>query len=234
VSAELSERLDPVLAGTSAGAEVDVPLDGAGSRRWLTVRATPLRSTQGGAVVMHTDVTERRRYADDLQRQASRDGLTGLLNRTSFEAGADDLLARAVDRSLPVTMLFIDLDGFKAVNDAHGHAVGDAVLQATAATISGVVRPGDLVGRLGGDEFVVLLAPGISGDDAHLVASRLVAALATPSDIAGRSLRTAASVGMARVEDATAVTRADLIGLADRAMYQAKHAGGARLVEAPG
>jgi len=232
VAGTLATGLKQVLAGDRASVEMDVPVDRAGERQWYAVRATPVDLRAGGAVVMHTDITERQRSADDLQRRASRDGLTGLLNRTSLEARADDLVAEAVRGGFSIGVLFIDLDDFKSVNDTYGHSVGDAVLRTAASAIERTVRPGDSIGRMGGDEFVVLLGAGANRGEVEAIAARVVFELALPRTIEGVDISIAASVGVAVVEDARGVDRAELIRRADEAMYAAKQSGGSRFVAA--
>lgn len=159
------------------------------------------------------------RALDDraLRRDATFDHLTGLVTRREFERALTGALART--DSGPVTLLFIDLDGFKKVNDLHGHTFGDAVLAASATRLREAVRAVDLVGRLGGDEFGVLLR-ATSGDEAQLLAERVRHALSRPIEIDHLELRVSGSVGLATTEEPIAVT--ELIRRADSAMYAAK------------
>ncbi|MBF6326997.1 GGDEF domain-containing protein [Nocardia transvalensis] len=153
------------------------------------------------------------------QYQADHDMLTGLLNRSAL------LRAPIVDydrwAGRPLCMLFIDLDGFKAINDGHGHAVGDELLANAAARIRRVIRRDDLAARYGGDEFVVLAAGGRA--EATVLAQRLLAAFDTPFELSGGQARVGASIGIAcggpRSADATVY---DLLREADSAMYHAK------------
>lgn len=153
------------------------------------------------------------------------DPLTGLPNRVLLE----ELLGRAVARAKrthhPAAVLFADLDGFKAVNDRHGHHVGDELLQAAAGRLAGVLRPGDALARLGGDEFVVLCEDLVTEHDAEVVAERMTSALAAPFTVAGRSVSVGVSVGIAFNGPGQDIPSALLRG-ADFAMYQAKAAGG--------
>jgi diguanylate cyclase (GGDEF)-like protein len=165
--------------------------------------------------------------AAQLQHQSLHDPLTGLPNRTLLE----ELLDRAVDRAHRshhcAAVLFIDLDGFKAVNDAHGHSVGDQLLVAVADRLSGLLRPGDTLSRLGGDEFVILCEDMANGADAEAIARRITAALSKPFHLPTVQLSVSASVGVAfsgAGEDIPAI----LLRNADFAMYQAKSTGGAR------
>jgi diguanylate cyclase (GGDEF)-like protein/PAS domain S-box-containing protein len=169
------------------------------------------------------DVTELKAVQQRLIDLARRDPLTGLANRAAvMDRLADDTPAEQHEQdSAPGALLFIDIDGFKAVNDRHGHAAGDAVLVAAAARLQGAVRPDDFVGRIGGDEFVVVCAH-LDADDAHHVADRVVAALGAPFRIDDVLVTISASVGIA----ACAGDAADALARADAAMYLVKRTGG--------
>ncbi len=157
--------------------------------------------------------------ADALAVQATTDPLTGLLNRRAFGRAADALL----DRHGALTMLFIDLDGFKDVNDGLGHARGDEVLVAVADRLRRLVRPRDVVGRLGGDEFVVALPGGLDSSRAEAVAERAIRAVGQPIGD-DPPVRVTASVGIA--ESGEAVSTEEILSRADLAMYAAKNRGG--------
>jgi diguanylate cyclase (GGDEF)-like protein len=162
-----------------------------------------------------------------LRHQAFYDALTGLPNRTLVLDRAEQMLASARRRRQSLAALFIDLDGFKDVNDSLGHATGDQLLQAVAIRLTAVVRETDTVGRFGGDEFVVLLDPDTQLN-AQEVAERILATLREPFQLEHESLgpiQISASVGISEAEDATADT---MLGEADRALYVAKAAGKGR------
>ncbi len=154
---------------------------------------------------------------DRLVAAATRDPLTGLANRDAFA----DALAECADEA---TLLYLDVDRFKAVNDRHGHEVGDRVLVAVASRIVEACRPNDVVARFGGDEFVVLLN-GVDAAHGTLIGERIVDAVAAPlADVDGVD-RVTVSVGLAPV-----VRRDDAVQAADTAMLEAKRSGRARLV----
>ncbi|WP_412736589.1 putative bifunctional diguanylate cyclase/phosphodiesterase [Krasilnikovia sp. MM14-A1259] len=156
----------------------------------------------------------------ELQRMVLRDPLTGLANRAGLDAG----LAELVGRDTQIALLLIDLDGFKLVNDVHGHAAGDLMLTEFARILHCCVRTGDVVARFGGDEFVVLLTDVPDEAGAVAIAERILAcAAATPVRMGENTLAIRASIGVAtgRVGD----TPQELLRRADTAMYQAKHLG---------
>jgi diguanylate cyclase (GGDEF)-like protein/PAS domain S-box-containing protein len=192
----------------------------------LPVDVSMSSTTIGGRemfTLIARDATLRKLYEDQLEHQATHDPLTGLANRTLF----DELLVRATyraDRSgRPVTVLYLDLDGFKDVNDVFGHPSGDRVLSETSRRLEAVVRPGDMVARMGGDEFVVLCEHLFEPSDAERIATRIVQAVGKPIPLATGVATVTASVGIALGEPGE--TAASLIGRADEAMYRMKQGG---------
>jgi diguanylate cyclase (GGDEF)-like protein len=169
-------------------------------------------------------VTEQRHA---LAERADIDALTGLPNRRVVGRWFNAALASSNDRG--VAALFIDLDGFKQVNDTMGHRAGDEVLEAVAQRMRFVVPRTALLARLGGDEFVVGLAPGSDAEGAAALANRLVDALSLPVKIFGTTVTVTTSIGIA-FDDGT-MTAQQLLSLADAALYEAKHAGRGRAVE---
>ncbi len=170
------------------------------------------------------------RLVDQIRHQAFHDVLTGLANRALILDRVEHMLVRNRRIDAPVAALFIDLDGFKSVNDTLGHDAGDALLRAVAGRLIATVRAADTVGRLGGDEFVVLV-DGASMDAApELVAERILAVLSEPFELAespGRPLLLTASVGIACGDRSSA---AEMLRDADIALYEAKGAGKNRVV----
>jgi len=165
---------------------------------------------------------------EQLRHQAFHDGLTGLANRALFR----DRLEHAVDlhaRDLrPVSLLFLDLDDFKVVNDTLGHAAGDQLLIRVAERLRGTTRAGDTVARLGGDEFAVLLEDGA---DPFASAQRITDALKSPFDLGHQHVSAGVSVGVVELAPADSGVNADeLLARADTAMYSAKRSGKARIV----
>jgi diguanylate cyclase (GGDEF)-like protein len=154
------------------------------------------------------------------------DSLTGLLNRRGF----DQALARLDPATRTGSVLLLDLDGFKAINDLLGHAMGDAALMAVAARLADTVRDGGDVARLGGDEFAVLTQPGVR---VGTLARRILAALAAPIVVDGQTLRVGTSIGIARFP-ADGATPEAMLRAADAALYAAKAAGKGGIVHASG
>jgi diguanylate cyclase (GGDEF)-like protein len=168
-----------------------------------------------------------------LAAQSETDPLTGLPNRRGFGALADAALAAARGQGLPCAVVALDLDRFKAINDGHGHAAGDAVLRGVGAAIRAAVRGGDVAGRLGGEEFALLL-PGDDLADAISVAERLRALVrATVPHPAGAGAAVTLSAGVAMVAPGAAAAAIEAaIAAADRALYAAKQQGRDRVVAA--
>lgn len=165
---------------------------------------------------------ERQDREEKLRRQAARDPLTGLANRTELSAQLRRALTNAERRQLKVAVIAIDLDGFKSVNDRHGHATGDSVLQYCAKRLLRWVRASDCVARVGGDEFIVVLEPVKSLDDAIGVADKIRDQLAKPIVSDGQVHVLSASIGIAMYPDHDD-TGDGLCRKADEAMYMAKH-----------
>ncbi len=155
---------------------------------------------------------------------AATDGLTGLLNHRAFQERLEEEVTRAARHGRPLALLMLDLDDFRAINNAHGHQAGDALLVAVATALRGGVRTEDVPARYGGDEFAVIL-PEAAPDEALAVAERVRAAVTGATmGWEGATIRTGASVGLA-VIPRHARTREGLIQAADRAAYAAKDAG---------
>jgi diguanylate cyclase (GGDEF)-like protein len=169
---------------------------------------------------LDTTLAELREHESRLRHQALFDGLTGLANRTHFHEEVTATLAAAAPGT--VSLLLIDLDGFKGVNDTLGHAAGDALLVGVAAKLSASVRGCDLVARLGGDEFAVLLRD-CGSDDADNTSRRILTALTEPVPVGDTEICANASIGVASAEPGDDVEA--LLRDADLAMYAAKHDG---------
>ena len=179
-----------------------------------------------GVVVVARDISGRRELEAELVRQTMHDALTGLPNRAYLTYRLAQSLDDARRRGTPVAVLMVDLDQFRAVDDLHGHVIGDRVLVEVAERLRALVRPVDIVARSGGDEFVVV-SPGTDVAAAARLARTVIDVVAEPIDIEHRALRVGASVGIAVSPplDGNATT---LLKHADVAMYEAKARGRSR------
>jgi diguanylate cyclase (GGDEF)-like protein/PAS domain S-box-containing protein len=175
-------------------------------------------------VVTMRDITERKKAEDELTRRATHDPLTGLPNRTLIRERLATALQRSRRNGLSVVLLFVDLDGFKLINDTHGHEAGDSLLKAVSSRLIEQVRPGDTVARLAGDEFVVLCEQVEQPDTMSVLADRINDALRQPVEFNGVSLYVTASIGIA-IGSGSTHSADDLLRYADTAMYAVKEAG---------
>ena len=196
-----------------------------GSRVPVEVTVTAVANGEAfqGFVLNARDVSEQRTLEKELSHQAFHDALTGLANRALFHDRVDHALRTRARTGQPLAVLFLDLDGFKGVNDTLGHGIGDELLVEVAAVLLRCVRPGDTVARLGGDEFALLLEDLASDGDAADVAVRVREALLEPLEVSGQRIQARASCGIALytgAEDADVLLRN-----ADLAMYRAKERG---------
>jgi len=209
---------------TGAAVDVWVVILGSVVMFLLVVFRLNLAITQIGSVNQSLEVLQ-----DELTVQATHDPLTGLANRIQTMRLAAGALGRSRRHSTTVGLLFIDLDGFKKVNDSYGHRAGDEVLREVARRMQHVVRPGDFVGRLGGDEFVVGIDDVVTEDAAVALANRLIEAIAHEIQIdQDVTVHVGASIGIALGRGGTTDIES-LVHEADLAVYQAKRAGRGRV-----
>jgi diguanylate cyclase (GGDEF)-like protein/PAS domain S-box-containing protein len=188
---------------------------------WVLISLIALPGNSDEVLVQVQDVTERRAEQEVLTRQAFSDPVTGLPNRLVLSDRLHRALERGERRSdSRLAVLFVDLDGFKEVNDTHGHAVGDAVLLHAAQQLRTAVRPADIVTRLGGDEFVVFCEDLAMGAEAEMLASRLREAVAEPLWQNDVSISVRASIGIAHAGPGDSAET--LLHRADEAMYEVK------------
>ena len=192
-----------------------------GELRWVEVTLRNLFGNPAvdGLVSTYRDVTERRATQERLIYDANHDPLTGLANRAAFLRGLEQSFADAELGTRTPAVLFVDLDGFKQVNDVHGHQCGDALIIAVAEMLRRSVPGSDIVGRLGGDEFGVVLTSVASAEYAVEVAKRILAEMDLPVLIEGQEFHARASIGVAIAESDNAD---ELLHHADLAMYAAK------------
>lgn len=215
------QALDAALRlGVDAELEIEVrPAGARGSRRCLlTIAAIDDREGQQGALLCVSDVTESARMREELRKRASHDALTGCLNRSAVITALEYLLCAAAPEG-PV-VIYIDVDGFKAINDSHGHATGDEVLVGLARRLQQIAREDDLVGRLGGDEFLLVCRRGPMPAGAARLAERVRQTLNQPFAASAGTIDIQASIGVAWPQNGASAHT--VIASADAAMYQSK------------
>ncbi|MBK5334152.1 MAG: EAL domain-containing protein [Ilumatobacteraceae bacterium] len=211
--------------GTVADAEVQAT-HADGTARWFGLRAANLSNDPvvGGMVINLRDITDRKRAEQALTHNAFHDSLTGLANRALFHDRLEHALDRTARTGLGVAVVYLDLDGFKLVNDSMGHEAGDHILRELATRVIGAVRTLDTVSRLGGDEFAILIEEtGRALDEAETVAERVLQSLTTPFTLGAQHIVLSASIGIA-IGDVSC-TASSMMRDADVAMYKAKTTG---------
>jgi len=209
-----------------------------GTRLYLAIDAGPIYDDAGKLIaVVETlrDITAQKTAQDELQRLATRDGLTSVANRRSFDDMLNMEWRRASRESRALSLLMVDVDFFKRFNDTYGHQGGDECLRQVAAAMSGVVkRASDAVARYGGEEFAILL-PATEPDGALIVAERIraaVTALRLPHSGSEVADHVTVSIGVASIQVTGNGVPSSLVAAADAALYRAKHTGRNRVVQA--
>jgi len=217
IDAHIERRLTQLRAGDETPVDLQLA-DGS------TVRCRCKALAAGGRFLSYSDVTDLVRHAETLERLATTDDMTGICNRRHFMALAREPWERFHGGGEPLSLLILDLDLFKSINDRFGHDAGDAVIRHVAGVCGKTMRDTDILGRLGGEEFVLLL-PDTRGEDAAARAEALRRRIeASPIAIAEQSLRITASIGVAEAESGMARI-SDLMKRADQALYDAKRDG---------
>ena len=199
-----------------------------GSWIWVLGRGRVVKRTAAGEpqrmVGTMTDISQNKEREAIVWRQANYDTLTGLPNRKLFHELLDREINKANRGGYGVWVLFLDLDGFKEINDVLGHQSGDALLRLAAGRLTEAVRSSDIVARLGGDEFVVILAGNLDTSSVDRISAKLIQAIGHPYDLNGESVFVTASIGIANFPN-DADNAANLIQFADQSMYEAKKQG---------
>jgi len=173
-------------------------------------------------VALFSDITQIKEHERALEHLAHYDSLTHLPNRTLLADRLHQAMVQAQRRGQPFVVVFVDLDGFKAINDQYGHAIGDELLIAVASRMKQILREGDTLARLGGDEFVAVLLDLGKGSAGSSILTRLLTAAATPVPVGDLSLQVTASLGVTIYPQGEDVAADQLLRQADQAMYQAK------------
>ncbi len=199
-----------------------------GSWKWILARGMVVSCDENGrplrVVGTCTDITPLKEHQQQLERIAHFDALTGLPNRVLLAYRLQQALAQSQRRGQSLAVAYLDLDGFKAVNDRHGHNIGDDLLVSIAQRMKLALREGDTLARIGGDEFIAVLADLDQPQDCEPVLDRLLLAAASPVTVGKRLLQVSASVGVT-IYPGDGADAEQLIRHADQAMYQAKQAG---------
>ena len=229
-SLRTAEGIRAVMSGSRPSYTLDYECPSPTEQRWFHLQVVPLEVPAGTfahrqVLVSHSDITARKQGELALSHQASHDALTGLANRVLLLGRLGGMLASAQDPA-SVALLFLDLDGFKSVNDSLGHPAGDELLRVAAARLRAAAREQDLVGRLGGDEFLVC-CPDVDAASAVRIGQRLADALRAPLQVHGIDLRLSVSTGVAIGRPGA--TADELLRDADAAMYRAKELGRGRV-----
>jgi diguanylate cyclase (GGDEF)-like protein/PAS domain S-box-containing protein len=204
-----------------------------GTYHWMHCRGVALRDKAGKAFQMAgslSDITRRKLLEEELQHDALHDHLTGLPNRTLFLDRLEQALEISLDRpDYAFAVLFLDLDGFKRINDTLGHLFGDQLLVTTARRLEGCLRANDTVARFGGDEFVILLNDYRDPSDPVVIAERILSHLSVPFNLSGNEVAISVSIGIT-VSRLGYERSEDVLRDADAAMYQAKQGGRSRYI----
>ncbi len=213
------------LAGERVSVETQARLKGV--PQCLQTIYVPDRLEDGSVVgiyTLSTDVTELKEKEQLLEQMARYDALTGLPNRRELNTRLADAIHRSQRSGLPLNVMFLDIDHFKSINDQHGHAAGDAVLQEFARRLQASLRSTDTVARLAGDEFVILLEQTHTHADACTVAAKILAAMQPVMQTTAAAVQISTSIGICHARTAEKSAE-ELLSLADEALYEAKAAG---------
>ena len=229
LSPALYEELSPLFQQALAGERVTregICYDPQDGRLWSATYIPDIRHGKiVGFFVMSQDVTEQKRTEKALLDRALLDSLTGLPNRAAMNEKLGQAVALAASGAAGFALFFMDLDGFKGVNDQHGHDVGDQLLEQVARRLTAVVRQDDFVCRLAGDEFVVIATGVTSSAIGERIGGNLCAALHRPFDLAKARVVIGTSVGIALCPPLAAATPESILACGDTAMYEAKRQG---------
>jgi diguanylate cyclase (GGDEF)-like protein/PAS domain S-box-containing protein len=201
-----------------------------GASVWVNLSVTKKLSEEGD-LEYFISIIQNIQARKELEQEARHDALTGLYNRRALDSLLPVAQARADRSQMQLALMFIDLDGFKGINDTYGHEAGDDLLRTISARLQTGVRRTDCLVRLAGDEFIVILEGIIPGaDEAREVAKKLLVAIAEPIIIKGDVIRSNASVGFSMYEPGSGKAPDELMREADRWMYKAKHSGKGRVM----
>jgi diguanylate cyclase (GGDEF)-like protein len=222
-------EIDVAIRQRQSFYNVELCVRGKNKDLWWRVAGKPVfeKGRFSGYIGTVSDISAEVEARETMHRLAYRDGLTDLGNRSSFTRSLEECVARLERYGTPFTLLYLDLDKFKAVNDGFGHAFGDRLLAEVAKRLKAILRDSDIIARIGGDEFVVLVPNDVGKDEIGLLATRLIAAVKRPYEIETETfvIGMSAGIAMAPING----TRPDqIVRNADLALYRAKTEGGNR------
>lgn len=226
---QLKKIDEQVLRGEKTKSEVEVRTEDGRRQIYLEIKS-PIyddadHSHVTGILGISTDITALRLREEDMQRVAHYDALTGLPNRLLLADRLRQAMTHAKRSGGQLALVFLDLDGFKAINDQYGHAVGDDLLEVVARRLKDSVRDGDTVARIGGDEFVAVLQDINGLENVKIILDRMMSAAADPIHLHGKHMKVSASMGVSLYPQDADISEDQLMRQADQAMYQAKNAG---------
>lgn len=196
----------------------------AGEDTWVEAHIQAAPGTTDGALLAVHDIDAFRKQNNQLKKAVETDYLTGLCNRSGFYSRLDQAMQQSQRDAEPIAVLYLDIDGFKQINDLHGHGTGDRLLVTVGQRLESCVRSCDTVSRIGGDEFTVLLRRVKNPRALHRIAHTMLAKLADPVNLDGPTVKTTASIGIA-LSSPDSMSRPALLAQADAALYKAKQAG---------
>lgn len=216
---------------TGRKCRISLRFKGTGAPLWLELQLAAYTPEPGKTELLAVgrDISSQQMTEERLRHMATHDALTGLPNRSLLSDRVRMAIAQAKRTGTSFTIVALDLDGFKKVNDALGHPVGDALLRVAATRLSGTVRDVDTLARVGGDEFVAVLPGATTEHDIQIVARRMISAIQLPFEIQGHTLYVGTSIGAA-VFPEHGDSEVKLLAHADAAMYRAKETGKGRCV----
>lgn len=218
---EAAEGIMTVLNGAAPAFLLEYPLTSETEEEWFLMHATPLGVKDGGAVVIHTNITELKKMEEKLHTLSITDSLTGLYNRRGFFIMADKHIKMARRMNSALLLFSIDLDGLKEINDRFGHQEGDLALIATANVLKATYRDSDVIARIGGDEFVVIQI-GADGKNIDVITARLLENIEHHNAIGNRNYRLSISFGMSWYYPESPRSIDELLANADKMMYEQK------------
>ncbi|TFH73753.1 diguanylate cyclase [Gammaproteobacteria bacterium LSUCC0112] len=226
---QLKKIDEQVLRGEKTKSEVEVRTEDGRRQIYLEIKS-PIyddadHTQVTGILGISTDITALRLREEDMQRVAHYDALTGLPNRLLLADRLRQAMTHAKRSGGQLALVFLDLDGFKAINDQYGHGVGDDLLEVVARRLKDSVRDGDTVARIGGDEFVAVLQDINGLENVKIILDRMMSAAADPIHLQGKHMKVSASMGVSLYPQDADISEDQLMRQADQAMYQAKNAG---------